>query len=355
MMIPERGSDVVQIPVTFDLSADRVTLTNGKLLLSGLIMIASIILSIVLVFTLDASKKIIIPFILIAGSYIFIRFGMIKEGFFRKQRERLIENDYKFTPSLYWGIYSINDYFPYICKMSNGHLAIFVAMDKDVIVGKDADYDYDHHNAIANAYQKMAKYKNMYCMHIDYMDIIGKDTRMDSLFEGLVETKNSDLKHLVTRIYDHVQVYMNNEYADYDIYVFYYRGREEAFWEDLSGVLAEFSEANYVRDRVLDRDEIGELCKTLMNLNDFSVTHASEQMFMHSASKTSSIFKIIWLEKDGERKIVNRTREEIESENRVSRAERGVTRKKSVLKAERLKRRKQKKLGSSDEDETIDI
>lgn len=354
-MIPERGSDIIEIPVTFDIVGDRISITNGKLVLSALIFIASIILSIILVFSLSGSKRFMFPLILLVGSYLFLKFGLIKEHIFRKQREKLIANDYKFTPSLYWGIYSINDYFPYICKMSNGCYAIFVAMDKDVIVGKDADYDYDHHQAIANAYQKMSKYSKMYCMHIDYMDIIGKDSRMDSLFEGLIGTKNSDLKNMVTRIYDHVQVYMNNAYANYDVYVFYYKGREESFWDDLSGVLEQFSEANYIRDRVLDREEIGSLCKTLMNLNDFSVTHASEQMFMQNAVRANQFFKVIWVEKNGKRTVVNRTKEERDAERRVASAETGVRRKKDVVKAEKARKRGKKKDKDIEDDDIIDI
>lgn len=352
-MIPERGSDILEIPVTFDVVGDRITISNAKLLLSALIFVASVVLSIVLVFTLSGGNRFLIPLIILCGSYLFLKYGLIKEQVFRKQREKLIANDYKFTPSLYWGIYSINDYFPYICKMSNGCYAIFVAMDKDVIVGKDADYDYDHHEAISNAYQKMSKFSKMYCMHIDYMDIIGKDSRMDSLFEGLLNTENSDLKHMVTRIYDHVQVYMNNAYANYDVYVFYYKGREESFWEDLSGVLEKFSEANYIRDRVLNREEIGALCKTLMNLNDFSVTRASEQMFMQSSARTSQFFKIIWVEKNGEKKVVNRTKEERDAERRVASAEVGVRRKKSVKSEKSRKRGKGRDI--IDDDEFIDL
>ena len=74
---------------------------------------------------------------------------------------------------------------------------------------------------------------------------------------------------------------------------------------------------------------------SLMNLNEFSTTRATEQVFLSNVRGGNSI-KVIWTEKDGERKIVNRRREEIEDERRVKAAE-------AEMKMNKLRRNKKKK------------
>ena len=223
--------------------------------------------------------------------------------------------------------------------MSSGYKAIFVAFDKDVIIGRDASADYDHYEAIANAYAVMFK-KNMWCVHIDYADTVGKDDRLDSLFKNLTETENKDLRNETVRLYDYVQTYMYRSYADYDVYAFFYDGRDEAFWDDLQPVINALSEANYVRNRILSREEIGELCMSLMNLNEFSTTRATESVFLANTRGGNNI-KVIWTEKDGERKIINRRREEIEDERRVKAAE-------AEMRMNKFKRNKKKKKKKND-------
>ena len=333
-MIPERGDTEVAIPVTFDIQGHRDNLSIRKMLL-GLFFIFLALVAMILLFIFAADEfKPQLPLIIFFGTFYFVRIFFLKEWQYKKKQRDLREREYKFNTKVFWGIYSINEYYPFICSMASGYKAIFVAFDKDVIIGRDEDADYDHYEAIANAYATMFK-KNMWCIHIDYADTVGKDDRLDSLFKNLTETENKDLRNETIRLYDYVQTYMYRSYADYDVYAFFYDGRDEAFWDDLQPVINALSEANYVRNRILSREEIGELCMSLMNLNEFSTTRATEQVFLSNVRGGNSI-KVIWTEKDGERKIVNRRREEIEDERRVKAAE-------AEMKMNKLRRNKKKK------------
>ena len=344
-MIPERGDMEVSIPVTFDIQGHRDNLSIRKMVL-GLFFIFLALVAMILLFIFATDEfKPQLPLIVFFGTFYFIRIFFIKEWKYKKKQRELRERDYKFNTKVFWGIYSINEYYPFVCNMANGNKAIFVAFDKDVIIGRDETADYDHYEAIANAYSIMFK-KGIWCVHVDYADTVGKDNRLDSLFKNLTETENKDLRNETVRLYDYVQTYMYRSYADYDVYAFYYNGREEAFWDDLQPVIDALSEANYVRNRILSREEIGELCMTLMNLNEFSTTRATESVFLANTRGGNNI-KVIWTEKDGVRKIVNRTREEIENERRVKAAE-------SELRSKRLKkenkRKKKNKKGNTDND-----
>ena len=338
-MIPERGDTEVAIPVTFDIQGHRDNLSIRKMVL-GLFFVFLALIAMILLFIFATDElKPQLPLVVFFGTFYFVRIFFLKEWKYKKNQRELREREYKFNTRVFWGIYSINEYYPFICNMSSGYKAIFVAFDKDVIIGRDASADYDHYEAIANAYAVMFK-KNMWCVHIDYADTVGKDDRLDSLFKNLTETENKDLRNETVRLYDYVQTYMYRSYADYDVYAFFYDGRDEAFWDDLQPVINALSEANYVRNRILSREEIGELCMSLMNLNEFSTTRATESVFLANTRGGNNI-KVIWTEKDGERKIINRRREEIEDERRVKAAE-------AEMRMNKFKRNKKKKKKKND-------
>lgn len=337
--MPERGDTEVAIPVTFDIQGHRDNLSIRKMVL-GLFFVFLALIAMILLFIFATDElKPQLPLVVFFGTFYFVRIFFLKEWKYKKKQRELREREYKFNTRVFWGIYSINEYYPFICNMSSGYKAIFVAFDKDVIIGRDASADYDHYEAIANAYAVMFK-KNMWCVHIDYADTVGKDDRLDSLFKNLTETENKDLRNETVRLYDYVQTYMYRSYADYDVYAFFYDGRDEAFWDDLQPVINALSEANYVRNRILSREEIGELCMSLMNLNEFSTTRATESVFLANTRGGNNI-KVIWTEKDGERKIINRRREEIEDERRVKAAE-------AEMRMNKFKRNKKKKKKKND-------
>jgi hypothetical protein len=223
-----------------------------------------------------------------------------------------------FDHDVYWNIYEISNAYPHIVSFGNGLKAIFVALDKDVIVGKDDDYSYDHHEAIADALLQMTK-RGIEAMHIDFMDTVGKDTRLNALFHTSSQVENSDLRKVLTRKYDFIEATMGNSYASYDVYCFYSTSADDVFWANLKGILARFKTANFIRYRVLHRDAISVLAESLMNIVDFSITDACDNLYrdLHK----SEYIRPIWVEKDGVRTELNKTLEEISEIKRVRNSE----------------------------------
>lgn len=343
-MRPRKGSDVVQIPITFDKNNKARVTTEGKKLWLAVFIIGWIALSILFIVGKGGFMgTIVYPL----GSFILLslifRYIVMKEKYFKKKREELIANKYSYDFTLFWGIYDISDIYPYIVQFADGRKGIYVAFDKGVIVGKQPFDDFYHHEALADAYQQMIK-RNIECMHIDYMDTVGKDDRLEGLFASANSTENPDLRKVLTRIYDNIEYNMNKSYASYDVYCFYFRGRSDIFWDELQIVLQKFLDANYVRHRVLNREELTLLVESIMNISDFSVNKATEGLFKEM--NATNYLTVIWTEEDGKRTIHNTTTKEKEEAKRVSLEEnklRKFRRKKDKM--ERKNRKKQNKKG----------
>ena len=323
-MKPEKNDNYIQIPVTFDSSSKPGGLTNDKFILAILVMGVWLALSIFIMFSeWTLFQKIGFDLISFIISLSFSRYIILRERYFMKRRNELQEKDYKITYSNFWNIYEVTNSYPYICRYANGLKAIFVMFEKDVIVGRDLDNDYYHYEAIAEAYLQMSK-RGIDCMHIDYMDTVGKDDRINVLFDMASKSENPILGDVLTRIFDNVEGIMQSSYASYDVYCFYYAGKDELFMDELDVVINAFLEGNYLRYTVLDKEAIGELVKSVFNIEKFSVNYASEKLFSDIGS--TSYLKPIWVERAGERKILNKTREELEEERKTREAEKDLRR-----------------------------
>lgn len=324
-MRPQQGSDTIQIPITFDSRGGSRIAEAGKKVWLLLLAIGWIFTSVISLIISDTwVGYMYTPVSLFVISYV-VRFLILRERYYRAKRKELVENEYMFNHSMFWNIYEVSSRYPYIASFGNGMKGIFIALDKDVIVGKDDDYDYFHHEAIANAYQQMEK-RGIEAIHIDYMDTVGKDDRMKSLFAQAEKTENEDLRKVLMRMYDHIEYKMNKTYASYDVYCFYAFARDDLFWDELQIVLEYFGQANYIRARALDRDDISTLVESVMNITEFSVNRANDTMF-REMNKHIEYIRPIWVEKDGEKEELNKTLDEIQEVKRVTKAERKVKRK----------------------------
>jgi hypothetical protein len=325
-MQPRKGNSSLQIPITFDNRGGGRASVAGRPLWVFLVLLFWLFTSTVALIVSTGFWKFgypLLSFFLL--SYV-VRFLIIRENYFRTKRQELIENEYMFPHNVFWNIYEISNKYPYIVQFANGLKGVFIALDKDVIVGKDEDYDYHHHEAIADAYQQMEK-RGLECMHIDFMDTVGKDSRLEALFNQAERIANEDLRRIILRKYDHIESTMNRSYASYDVYCFYSVARSEIFWDELQIVLGYFRQANYIRARALNRDAISALTESILNLENFSVNEACDNLFKE-LNKVEYL-RPIWVEKDGTKTILNTTLEESDEIKRVAQAEKQLKKKRS--------------------------
>lgn len=324
-MRPKEKSEYVDIPVAIDGGNAGIAQKKGKVFWTFILFGAWIFTSLIALLLGSGTAKILYPLISFFAFVWIVRFVVLQEVYYRKKREEIERNSYVYDYDVFWNIVEVSDSYPYIAQFANGRKGIFVAMDKDVIIGKGDLNDFDHYEAISQAYKQMVA-RGMECMHLDYMDTVGKDPRLDSLFAEAEGIENPDLKKVIMAKYEYLERLMSSSYSSYDVYCFYSYNRDDAFWKDVQPLLLQFMQANYLNARILDRDKIGSLVQALYGVEGFSVAKACDLLL--SRTNNANFLKLIWTEVDGERTVHNRTQEEISEANRVSNNERMVKRKK---------------------------
>ncbi|HBG5344183.1 TPA: hypothetical protein KQG29_001547 [Clostridioides difficile] len=330
-MKPERDNDVIQIPISFDISSKGLIEANGRVFWVILIIVFWIISSIFVIVASPGFLKLFYPIISFIILLFITRFLVLREMYFKNKRKELLENNYLFKHTIFWNICDVTDRYPYIAQYENNKKAIFVALNHGVTTNNNKATVYNHHDYIAEAYQQLAK-KNIRYMHIDYMSTVDKDERMKDLFNWAEATDNSDLGELLTIIFDNMQSIMKQTYTSYDVYVFFFNEKDDLFWSELKPILSIMLKAKYKSYKVLNKSEIGDLAKELMNIDEFSPQAASEEIFKDI--KDNNFIKVIWVESDGIRTRINKTKEELEETKRTAIAEH---------KAQKLFRKEQRK------------
>ncbi|HBF1820581.1 hypothetical protein [Clostridioides sp. ZZV15-6597] len=330
-MKPEKDNDVIQIPISFDISSKGLIEANGRVFWVILIIVFWIISSIFIVIASPVFFKLFYPILSFIILLFITRFLVLRETYFKNKRKELLENNYLFKHTIFWNICDFNNRYPYTVQYANNKKAIFVALNHGVTTNSNNSTIYNHHDYIAEAYQQLAK-KNIPYMHIDYMSTVDKDDRMKDLFNWAEKADNSDLGELLTIFFDNMQSIMKQTYTSHDVYVFFFNEKDDLFWSELKPILSTMLKAKYKGYKVLNKSEIGDLAKELMNINEFCPQAASEEIFKDI--KDNNFIKVIWVESDGVRTRINKTKEELEETKRTAIAE---------YKAQKLFRKEQRK------------
>jgi glutaredoxin-related protein len=312
IMIPQEGDITINVPTPFVVSEGRRGSSNFKKASSIIIGIASVVFSIYVTFFGEGFfiANLLFGLFTLLGASIFIRFFMYKEGFVRNTELELLDNDYRRKSSDFWNIFSISSEYPYFCFFKNGAKGVFVAFEKDVTVGEVTELEYSHYDAISDAYNT-AYSENIDICHMDYMDDLGSDLRMDECISNLdVEGINTDLKDVLLDVFNNLKEQMAEETTTYDVYLYYSVGMSEnSFTYSLEKILSHMMLANYSSYNVLEEKEIRSLVKPLLNINNFSVLDAIMDSF--DTSEDSSYLTLISVEsKNGEETKVSKTRQE---------------------------------------------
>lgn len=348
-MRPAVGDSHITLPITFDYHGGRKDSQKTKKLWSWILGIVGTIISIGILFSKESS---FLSNVLMASAFsfalsLFIRFALLGEKRVRENYKSMMENDLQLDDSVIWGIYDIEEQYPYICRYRNGKSGLFIGLNKDVILGKYVESEFEHYEAIGDAYN-LAGASRVQIIHIDYMDNVGTDERLEESFISLGEVSNPDLKNLLTEVFSYQQEQMMKNVTTFDVYAFLWTGSDISAWSTIQRILACFLDANYRSYHVFNALDLRELTKVVMNLEEFSVVKASSNAFETSIS--SSITPILLVDAEGNETKLGKTREERREEEKQRAAE------KEALEQEKQRRRRTKrnKKGSSSE-ELIDI
>lgn len=354
-MKPEMGDTSIVLPITFDYSGGRQDRSKSKRMWA---IILSVIMVIVIMGTFFGKNPWYIKIPMGVGEALlftlFLRFIMFKEGKKKELYKDIIATDGEMPYTDIWGIYSIEEEYPFVCHFRNGKNGLYIRLNKDVILGKYEESEYNHYEAVADAYN-LAGSGHIQMMHIDYMASVGTDERLEESFKSLVDVPNPDLKNILTDIYSYQQVSMKHRVTTYDVYAFLWTGNDTTAWNQIVRILNCFLEANYRSYRVLNQREIRELVKEVFNLEDFSIVEASAQAFETGESVTVSrtIVPISITDANGVVTKINPTMAEKAAE-RKAREEEALAKEKELARRKQEGKKGKKNSDSPDDDEVFD-
>lgn len=350
-MKPEPDDSTINIPITFDYKGGRNENKRNTILTTVVLSVITIILcvGIGLNESTEFMKKCILIFAILFVVTTFLRFFIFKESVYSDIFESLKEVDFVPDSSCFWQIYDIDYEYPYICHYTNGLKGIFVRMEKDVIVGKSDTVMYDHFEGISEAYN-IASSMNINMYHIDYMDNVGNDPRLKQLYDDLKDVYNPDMQDILLDIYQNLQDEMSRDYSSFDIYVFFTKDKLENFVYNVQAICTEMLGSNFLSYTMLDVNGIRRFCMAVLNLHEFSVVDASENLLKHSSH--AGIVPICVEHGDGTVEKINKTVEEkrIEAEEKMLEEQRKKEEAKKKRHEERHNKRTKNKSGNNDED-----
>lgn len=360
VMQPQPNRDTVSLPITFDYNGGRSESSRTRKVLAWMFGVIFFLIGLGILFrgTQGFFLRVVTVGILYTAVFYFIRFILLQENKLRKQYYEQLDNDYKLSTEDIWGIYDIEGEDLKAAHYRNGKIGIFFTLEKDVIVGLDAEAEYSHYEAIADAYREAAKNRAS-LMHIDYMTHIGKDKRISTLYEQAAKTSNPELRAVLNGMYSHLDSSMEDEISTFDTYVVLVNSTETQYFQIARSVIKEFMNGNYLGYIALDEDSLRDLTAELFNLHSFSVVDAERNALV---SSTLSVAVPITLERDGKIIKLNKTVKEKQEEAVEKRRLQELVKKEQRRRREEERKARKKAKGSKNrkveefnDDEVIDL
>lgn len=367
VMQPSPNSDTVSLPITFDYTVGRSESGRTRKVIAWMVSIIFFIIGLLILFR--GSQSFFVRLLIVVALYTVVtysvRFLLLQEGKLRKQYYEQLDNDYKISTEDIWGIYEIDGDEIRVAHYRNGRLGIFFALEKDVIVGLDAESEFKHYEAVSDAYNEVAKNRAQ-IIHIDYMTHVGRDPRMAKLYEQASKSPNPDMRAVLNGIYSHLDDTMRDEISTYDAYVILIPSTEVQYNQIARKVIERFMEGNYLGYTMLSDEQIRDLTVELFNLHSFSVVDAERNALI---SSTYRVAVPISIEKDGVVTKLNKTvkekREEeiqqrklkelVEREARNRKQAEREARRNQKKKAKQPKAKKNKKVADNIDDQIIEL
>ena len=367
VMQPSPNSDTVSLPITFDYTVGRSESGRTRKVIAWMVSIIFFIIGLLILFR--GSQNFFVRLLIVAALYTVVtysvRFLLLQEGKLRKQYYEQLDNDYKISTEDIWGIYEIDGDEIRVAHYRNGRLGIFFALEKDVIVGLDAESEFKHYEAVSDAYNEVAKNRAQ-IIHIDYMTHVGRDPRMAKLYEQASKSPNPDMRAVLNGIYSHLDDTMRDEISTYDAYVILIPSTEVQYNQIARKVIERFMEGNYLGYTMLSDEQIRDLTVEIFNLHSFSVVDAERNALISSTYRVAAPISI---EKDGVVTKLNKTvkekREEevqqrklkelVEREARNRKQAEREARRNQKKKAKQPKDKKNKKVADNIDDQIIEL
>lgn len=347
-MRPQEGSSIIYLPVTLEANVGRSSNRFSMLVGAGVGTVIWVLVTFGELTSGDSlTTKIIKVFVATVIAMIIVRFVFLQEYKYRRTYSLLKLHNNEFDLSNIWNIVSIDDVVgrPYFVHYRNGSTGLFVMMENDVVVGKPTNDEYLSYEALGNAYQQAFNYE-LDMEHLDIMDFIGHDRRLDYARRTMTERcNNPEIRSMMSQIFDNLQSKMNDNVTVYDIYVFHTNNMtNEVFYSRVSQVLQAMLGGNYSSYHLMNSKEIGSLVKSMFNLGSFSVVDSLITSYKASEIKTIKVLDATFA--DGTTKVYMQPYDKRRAEERREQQSKAQMRQLKKRQKERNKKKHKKNPGS---------
>lgn len=302
----------VQIPITFDVPKVESENKRQAVIISAIIALVSLV---IIGLTWKGQgfilSKILITFSIGFFVVLLVRFFLLKEGRISDATERIIAQDYKLEDKKFWGIFDIEKVKPYVCHYVSGQKGVFVRFNKDVLIGENATQE-SHYTGLSEMYST-ADSLGLKLIHVDYMDSVGKDPRIQGFYESIADCENPVLKNMLLSIYGDLELNLQEEYSSFDVYCIYTNSNSFDFKYNVGVTISAGLNANYKSFSYLDSDNIKELTMSLFNLEEFGIVKASKSLMQDDALSIVKPLSVVDMA-TGNETIINKSSVEIKED-----------------------------------------
>lgn len=221
-----------------------------------------------------------------------------------KLREELKSKTDTSLFSTFFGIYDIDENFPYITYMLDGSLGIFLRCVRKTQVGNIQEKAFNHSQGLADFYNRCAQL-GVKPELIDIQASNSYDERFDALYNHLNEVSSPTMQKILASMYHHWEDNASNSQLTYEYFLIRGAGDPTAFWDRVTNLMSALMGASYKRIQVLNQDQIATLVGELYGLEDFPITEAMDQVVQKS---DASSLRLLWVgDAQNRRKQVNRS------------------------------------------------
>lgn len=325
--IPRANETSVKIPITIDNQEGRKERYKNRWIWACVALVIIIAMSVGMLINGEQPffNRVIMSFLFFSISTLVLRFGYLREGKIRNRMVEGIDNDYEVSTEAFWGITRISDQKPYICRFPNNQTGVFVRMTKGVFKGDLAESKHRHRKAIADFYKMVGDKANaktvLSVTHIDLMDYVGTDDRIDRARNSIAYTDNELLKQEIQGVYDNLKRRASQMVFTSDIFVFKWSGQSNIFLDMIREGLARMLQGGgYTSYEYLDENDLHDLYCTIFNVADFSVAQARREAIKITNDHFIKPIKVYY--KDGGYRVLNYTREQKQAQEAYNRAHR---------------------------------
>lgn len=277
VMRPTPSTTNLYLPVTMEPHPGRNSDLKWRVILAAVVTLVTLVICFGIL-TGDSSfiRKIVTVALIVTVVLFILRFVLFQEYRYRGTYSRIYRDKNIFPGNSLWGILSVDKVYPHFVHYRNG-TGLIVELENDVVVGKPEEDEYNSYEALSDAYQA-AWETGLDIEHIDLMDFIGKDDRIELAKSNLARScRNPELRSFMSSIYANLEEGMRQNVTTKDVYVFKDTNREtsqESMLQNVKNVLDIMCQGNYSGYRFLDQSEIGDLVSSLFNLKSFNPEQA---------------------------------------------------------------------------------